>query len=474
MNKDEIARHFNTIAPKYDEWKKRNSYYYDCLKNFFRENTQETDNVVDIGCGTGSILAAVRGKHKLGVDISENMIRIARNKFPEIEFRVHDCETPLAEKHTFDVAILADVADHCADLLNLLENANLFLRKGGRLCITTMNPAWEPLYKLAELFKMKMPEGEHSFLPNQVLAGFLPLRGFRTIETSARFLIPKRIPLLSDKVNRIAARFNAFHCICAVQTLVAEKVNHYERDFSSPLSCSVIVPCLNEQDNIEQCVSRIPEIGNKTEVIIVDDGSTDETLRIAEQAASSDRRIKVISYGTNKGKGYAVRKGFDAAGCDIVMILDADMTVPPEELPIFFRAIAEGCGEFANGTRMIYPPEKQAMRLLNKIGNFFFGIVLSWLLSQRISDTLCGTKALRRADYGRIHMGNDKWGDFDLLFGAAENGLHIVEVPVHYKSRKAGESKMKPFSHCLLLLGVCFNWFLRSKLRRRHTATAIK
>src|SRR5207248_2562579 len=173
-------------------------------------------------------------------------------------------------------------------------------------------------------------------------------------------------------------------------------------------------------------------------------------------------------------KGDAVRKGFEAARGDVLMILDADLTVPPEDLPRFFDAIASGKAEFVNGTRLVYPMEERAMKFANYLGNKLFSSLFTWLLGQRIRDTLCGTKALRREDYARISAGRasfgdfDPFGDFDLLFGAARLGLRIVDVPVRYRRRRAGVSKVRVVRHGLLLLAMSAFAFRRFTLARRR------
>lgn len=472
MEKQAIKDHFESIAHDYDKWKKKNYYYYNSLKEFFKKNVGPDDKVIEFGCGTGDILNAVAAKHKVGLDIAEEMIKRAREKYPDITFRQHDCETPFPEAGDFDVAILADIIDHITDILKLYAAVNNSLKIGGRMCISSINPIWSPVFDLAECLGRKMPEGEHNFVPNRFLIEFLKLRGFRFISLSARFLIPRKIPLVSNLVNRMAPKIPLLNRFCMIQTIIAEKITDWREEYDSDLSCSVVIPCFNEEANIESCTARVPAMGKWTEVIVVDDGSSDSTAEKVHRIMKRNDRVRLISYSPNHGKGYAVKQGFDNAKGDIIMILDADMTVMPEELPLFFRPIADGTADFANGTRMIYPQEKQAMRFLNHIGNFFFGTILSWLLSRKISDTLCGTKALKRTDYSNIHMGADRWGDFDLLFGAAENKLRIVEIPVHYKARTGGESKMNPIKHTLVLLKVCFIWFFRLKLKigRRRKA----
>jgi glycosyltransferase involved in cell wall biosynthesis len=185
------------------------------------------------------------------------------------------------------------------------------------------------------------------------------------------------------------------------------------------------------------------------------DGTQEEINRII--AAYPEKDIRLILQ-DGQGKGDAVRKGFSAAKGDILMILDADLTVPPEDLPKFYRALAENHGEFINGCRLVYPMEKQAMRFLNYIGNKFFSIMFTWILNQRFKDTLCGTKALLKKDYEKIQanrsfFGNfDPFGDFDLIFGAVKQNLKVVEVPIRYRERTYGRTNINRFRHGILLM----------------------
>jgi glycosyltransferase involved in cell wall biosynthesis len=235
----------------------------------------------------------------------------------------------------------------------------------------------------------------------------------------------------------------------------------------------VIVPCRNEAGNIAQILERTPTLGRGTELIFVDGRSTDGTVERIQEAMAryqGPHTIRLLHQGEGVGKGDAVRKGFEAATGEVLLILDADVTVDPEALPKFYDAIADGHGEFINGSRLVYPMEQQAMRVLNLVGNKFFSLVFTWLLEQRLRDTLCGTKALLRRDYVKIKAGReyfgdfDPFGDFDLLFGAAKQNLKIVEVPVRYRDRIYGETKISRFQHGLLLLRMCWIAYKRFKL----------
>jgi glycosyltransferase involved in cell wall biosynthesis len=228
-------------------------------------------------------------------------------------------------------------------------------------------------------------------------------------------------------------------------------------------------------------------MGSHTEIIFVDGNSNDGTVEMIEEVIRENagrRDVKLIHQvppgsadgaGHGKmlklGKGDAVRKGFAAAQGEVLMILDADLTVPPEDLPKFYLALVEGSGDFINGSRLVYPMEREAMRFLNKLANKAFGALFTWLIEQRLKDTLCGTKVLLKRDYERIVAGRsffgdfDPFGDFDLLFGAAKQSLKIVEVPVRYRERTYGDVKIRRFKHGLLLLKMSAIAFAKLKLR---------
>ena len=221
----------------------------------------------------------------------------------------------------------------------------------------------------------------------------------------------------------------------------------------------MVVAARNESGHIDELMARIPEMGAGTEIIFVEGNSTDDTYQAIERSIANNphKNCRLLKQ-PGKGKGDAVRAGFAVATGDILMILDADITVPPEDLPRFYDLIANGEAEFVNGVRLVYPMDTDAMRFANLIGNKFFSWAFSWLLGQPIRDTLCGTKVLSRADYQRIadnraYFGDfDPFGDFDLLFGASRLGLRIRDVPIHYKERVYGSSNISRFRHGLLLI----------------------
>ena len=291
---------------------------------------------------------------------------------------------------------------------------------------------------------------------------FLNLAGFEIVKKGKRFLIPKYIPLIGTLFNRYLDKLPLLKNFCLTSYIVAKPVCSNIR-WESKYSTSVIIPARNEKGNIEEAVHRMPNLGKSTEIIFVEGNSNDGTWEEIQRVYSKYKKdclIKIMQQ-DGIGKGDAVRKGFDAAGGDIVMILDADLTVMPEELSKFYEIIATGKGEFVNGSRLVYQMEKQAMRFLNIVGNKFFSLLFTWLLDQRFKDTLCGTKVLFKQDYleikeGRDYFGNfDPFGDFDLIFGASKINLKIIELPIRYRQRVYGDTNISRFRHGYILLKMC-------------------
>jgi glycosyltransferase involved in cell wall biosynthesis len=210
----------------------------------------------------------------------------------------------------------------------------------------------------------------------------------------------------------------------------------------------VVIPARNEAGNIADIFRRVPEMGAGTELIFVEGNSTDDTYATIEKAiASNPGRKSTLLKQTGKGKGDAVRKGFSNSAGDVLMIL-----------PRYYEALSSGKGEFINGVRLVYPMEREAMRLFNLLANKFFSVAFSWLLGQQVKDTLCGTKVLRKIDYDTIadnreYFGDfDPFGDFDLLFGAAKLNLKFVDIPVRYAERTYGQTKIARWRSGLILL----------------------
>jgi SAM-dependent methyltransferase/glycosyltransferase involved in cell wall biosynthesis len=488
MNVAQIRAHFDRYAPERDEWKRRNGYYHETLARLCQAVIPPSARVLELGCGTGDLLASVRPGLGVGIDVSGSMLRAARAKYPGLHFIQGDVGC-LPLNGTFDYVILSDLVGHLSDIQSTLDGLRAVTHPGTRIIVTYYNFVWQPMLQLGVRLGLNMPQHQQNWLGMADIRNLLTLSDFVVQQEGVRVLVPRRVPLIGDWLNERLVNHPLLRWSALVQYFVARPMPETPADAS--LSCTVLIPCRNEAGNIAGAVERTPMMGSRTELIFVDGDSSDGTVERIEEEIVRWRGIKDIrlihqvvrqseaaaTSGTpsdlmlSLGKGDAVRKGFAAATCDVLMILDADLTVPPEELPKFFKAIAQGKGRFINGTRLVYPLEDEAMKFFNMLGNKFFSWVFTWLLGQRIKDTLCGTKVLRKADYERIAAGRayfgdfDPFGDFDLLFGAARLGLPLIEVPVRYRRRVFGDSKVRLIKHGILLLRMSWIGFLRLRLK---------
>ncbi|KKQ82686.1 MAG: NAD-dependent epimerase/dehydratase, partial [Candidatus Woesebacteria bacterium GW2011_GWA1_38_8] len=412
------------ITKNLDYWKEKNWYFHNAIQNIFKSYIPENSSVLQIGYGLGDALASLYPKIAVSIDDDESLIEISRTRFPSVNF-VQSKPEEMKIKGKFDYAILPNSIVHFYDIQKVLENISRLLNVGSKVVMTTSNPKWEPIFSILEKLNLKRPENLRNWLRLKDIENIFEISGFEIEESGYSLLIPTHFPFISNKINNLIKGSGFLSKYCAVQYIVAKKSKPTK---SKKLSCTVLIPCFNEEENIEKAIATVPKMGKKTEIVVVDGGSSDKTSKIVKHLMKRMKNVKLITYKTPKSKGYAVKMGFDGVATDVMMIQDADMTVPPEELIRFYKLLANGKAKFVNGTRLFYPMEDQAMRNLNLIGNIIFGHIFSWLLGQRITDTLCGTKAMFKKDYKKIKMSGTSWGDFDLLFGASENKLNIIEL----------------------------------------------
>ncbi|MBI4376056.1 MAG: glycosyltransferase [Elusimicrobia bacterium] len=458
-----LKAYFEQHAQERDRWKSRSRYYHERISHLVRGLIPAGQKVAEIGCGTGDLLSALSPSGGMGIDFSHRMIEIARSKYPALQFTVDDLEQ-LGSQEPCDYVVLSDVLGSLADVWLGLRQLHKLCHPGTRVIITHYNYLWEPLLRMSEALGLKARQPLQHWLPLADIENLMALNGFRVVRKGYSMLLPIWLPGLSYLVNRFLAPIPGLRRLCLVQYLVARPELPRPQAPKPEPSVSIVVPCLDEEGHILPLVERLPRLGAFTEVVFVDGGSTDGTVQKIERVLSEGRegfRFKLIHQGGRFGKGDAVRKGFAACSGEILMILDADLSVAPEDLPKFYLALIESRGELINGSRLNYPMEDEAMRYLNNMGNKLFGMALSWLIDRHVRDTLCGTKALSREHYERIktqrdYFGEfDPFGDFDLLFGAARLGLEIVDMPVRYRSRAYGATKISRFKHGALLARMC-------------------
>lgn len=457
QNTNSLRTFYNSVANARDFWKKKSAFYHEELARFYKFTISKNKKVIEIGCGTGDLLASLKPSYGVGIDIAEKMLNQAVKKYPKLHFMRGDAQNlPISE--TFDYVVASDLVGNLNDVQTAFSQFRKVSDEKTRIIITYYNYLWELPLTLAEKIGLKMPQPKQNWLSRNDIESLLNLADLEVIKSGAFLLFPLKIPILSDLFNRFMAKFPLISHLCLVQYTIARLKPNYYSD--KEYSVSVVIPARNEKGNIEQAVIRTPKLGSSTELIFVEGHSTDGTYEEIKRVAKKYRNTKSIHYFKSpiKGKGNAVRIGFAKAKGNALIILDADMTVPPEDLTKFYHCLRAGKGDLVIGSRLIYPLENEAMRFLNILGNKFFSMVFTILLDQPIKDTLCGTKALLRDDYEKItanrqYFGNfDPYGDFDLIFGASKLNLKITEIPIRYKERTYGRSNISRFIHGLLLL----------------------
>lgn len=451
----ERMAHWNAVARQMDQGVNLGKHYHRRLAEIYKFLVAPGQRVLEIGCAQGDLLAELQPSQGVGVDFSGEMIERAAARHPELHLVQADAlDLDLDEK--FDVIILSDLVNDLWDVQAAFEQIARLTTSRTRIVINTYSRLWEPLLALTERLGLANPTLYQNWLTTEDVVNLLNLSGFECIRHWQDILWPLQTPLLAALANRYLVRLWPFRALALTNFIVA-------RPRPQPLdrqpSVSVIIPARNEAGNIELAFERIPEMGSEMELVFVEGHSKDDTYAVIEQAiaAHPERTCKLLKQ-TGQGKGDAVRVGFAHASGDILMILDADLTVPPEDLARFYKVLCSGQGEFVNGVRLVYPMEDEAMRLLNLTGNKFFSLAFSWLLGQSIKDTLCGTKALWKSEYdmiaaNRAYFGDfDPFGDFDLLFGAAKLNLKIVDLPIRYRQRVYGRTNIHRWKHGWLLL----------------------
>ena len=363
----------------------------------------------------------------------------------------------------FDHLVLNYLTGYLGDIQQSLTNLRSAAHERTRLHLTTLNTPWGFVLRLCTKLGLVMPQPASNWLSLDDLVNLLELAGWEVVRKETLQLLPAEIPLVSSFFNRFLVRLPLIRQFGVTVWLTARP--RRACPVAGDITCSVIVPARNESGNIRAALERIPILGRRTEVIFVEGHSRDDTWAVIQREVADYRGPHAVRALQQPGKGKwdAVFTGFGVAQGDVLVIQDADLTAPPEDLAKFYEALISGGAEFVNGSRLVYPMEKRAMRFLNLLGNKFFATALSYVLGQAVKDSLCGTKMLLRSDYQRllkriVVLGDfDPFGDFNLLFGAALLNLRIRDLPVRYKDRTYGETNISRFSHGWLLLKM--TWF---------------
>jgi len=447
---DEVARNYSHDGLFRGRYHRRLAAIYGFL-------VPPGQRVLEIGCAQGDLLAALRPSIGIGVDFSGEMLGRARGRHPHLEFIEADAHD-LRMDQPFDTIILSDLINDLWDVQGVLETVARVAQPQTRIILNFYSRLWHLPLALGERLGLAAPKLEQNWLTSEDVTNLLNISGLEVIRTWPEILCPVPVPVLENLANRVLVKLWPFRA-AALSNFVIARPRPSTQPVSIGRTVSVIIPARNEAGNIESIFRRVPNLGLQTELVFVEGHSRDDTFATIEAAiaAHPERRCQLLRQ-TGEGKGDAVREGFAKARGDILMILDADLTVPPEDLGRFYAALVHGHGEFINGVRLVYPMEKQAMRLLNFLGNKFFSWAFTFLLGQPIKDTLCGTKVLWRSCYEQIaanrsHFGDfDPFGDFDLLFGAARLNQKVVDLPTRYRERQYGTTNIHRWKHGLLLL----------------------
>ena len=430
--------HWDSIYKERDSEAGLGKSYRWHLAKIYRYLISQGSSVLEIGCGRGDLLSAVAPEQGVGIDFSPVAVEQATVRHPGLEFVC--CEaTKYQPQQDFDVIILSDLLNDIWDVQELFSLVCAWCSPHTRVIINSYSRVWQPPISLGRALGWATPTLPQNWLTRNDVLNLMYLEGIDPVSTREEILWPLNTPVIQSVCNRYLARIWPFN-IFALSYFIVGRVPQPEVKPDSTVS--VVVAARNEEGNIREIFDSVPEIGGGTELVFVEGNSKDNTYEVIQQeiSARNSDNVKLFKQ-DGTGKGNAVRKGFANATGDVLMILDADLTVPPEDLSRFFKVLIEGKAEYVNGVRLVYPMDDQAMRFFNFLGNKFFSLAFSWLLGRQIKDTLCGTKVMTRRNYeaiaaNRSYFGDfDPFGDFDLIFGAAKLNLKFVDLPVRYSER---------------------------------------
>jgi SAM-dependent methyltransferase len=462
---DEVRRFYEEHHDSIERSRRRHRYYYEYLTRVMRVRVPEGQRVLDLGCGSGHLLAALRPSVGVGIDISRPAVREATERYggPGLRFLEGDFADPRVLARAggpFDAILLVNVVTHLTDVQAALDALHAVSHARTRVLVYSYSRLWQPLLRLAEMLGMKHRQPPEAWLPPEEIETMISLADFEVVRRDEHVVCPVRVPLLAELANRYLGRLPLLDELSLVFGIIARpSPSRSVAARPSRPSVSVVIPCRNEEGHIGPLVGSLPALPDGSEFLFVEGHSTDDTAGAIRQAIAAHPGEPLRFFQQpGKGKGDAVRFGFAQARGDVLLILDSDMGVAPADVPKFVEALGRGKAEMVNGSRLVYPMEGKAMRFLNLLANKLFALLFTWLLGQQVRDTLCGTKALWREDYERIaanraYFGDfDPFGDFDLLFGAARLNLRIVDVAVRYRERRYGATNISRFRHGWLLL----------------------
>jgi len=474
-NKQKIINHFDSLAKYRSLWIKKSYGFYSEDIRVMKELIPDNSKILEIGCGNGHLINALKPSYGLGLDISKKMIDEAQSEFQNIDFIHGDIENENIFKKIntdFDYIIISDTIGYFNDIEKVLNRLHDVCNSNTRIIIAYYSPFWEPILNFAAKMKLKMPELPKALLNEIDVSSLLESSKYETVKKQNKILLPFKLLGIGRLINRYLACFPIVSNLCLRNYVIARSLKSSQ--FDLPKSASVIIPCRNERGNVRNALDRLPVFTDNIEIIFVEghssDGTWDEVKKVIKDKNFIRKGFKMKAFQQKGvGKADAVFAAFDKAKNDVLIILDGDLTVPPEDIPKFWNKISTGEAEYINGSRLIYPMENEAMRFLNYIANKMFSILFTWLLGQRYTDTLCGTKVIRRKHYLQAvkrnkQFGNfDPFGDFFIIFGASRLNLKMIEVPIRYRAREYGSTQISRFSHGFLLIRMLIFAFFKLK-----------
>lgn len=441
------------------KFRKQNSFYHNDLESLAKNLIPSAASVIEFGCKRGELLASLPNKIKVGVDDRE-LITSAKSKHRKIKFLSTEEIPGKLKGQKFDYIYLSNFLSTTADIQEFLVTLKKISHEETKIIIVYFNYFWKPLIDLCLRMGLIYPSGKESnWLSGDDINNLFYLEEYTGIKSGKRFLFPFRIPILFNLINKYLSQLPLINSLCITNYMIFKPVS-----LKKEYSVSVVIPARNEEGNMKGIIKKIPKLGKSMEIIFVEGHSKDATYKVIKEEIKKYKgktKARLIKQ-KGIGKGDAVREGFAKARNELLFVFDSDLTVGTKDLPKFYNAVSTGKGDLVMGSRLIYPMEELAMRFLNILGNKFFSIAFTFLLDQKIRDTLCGTKVILRSKYREIEKNRklfgdfDPFGDFDLIFGSAKLNYKILEIPVRYKQRVYGVTNISRFSHGLLLLKMAY------------------
>ena len=429
---------------------KKKRFFRQSVIEFLEYSTMTDKKILIIGGNVGEDVNRLKPSYSVelfdpNINALDMPIKSTNPNITYVKRSILDFESDVV----FDYIIFYESLNYEGDLYKIFTKLKKLANRDTKIFVLEVNPLLLFVLKILRTIGLVTPPLSRNMLALGDLENLVNVFGFDTLDIGYRFLIPFKLLGVRDIVNSIIARTPYLRHFCFGQYIVFRL--HPLEDSHQRLSCSVVIPCYNEEGNIRECISRIPNFGLWREIVVVNDGSKDRTEAIVREMMNGRSDIRLITYEKNGGKGYAVNMGWQESKGDVLMMLDCDSTTPPEEMVLFHDAMEKGA-EFINGTRLIYPREKHSIPFFNRLGVSFFAHLISWITQKRITDTFCGTKVFLRKHWNCFQIKEFLWADWDLFFTAAKYRMKMVEIPVHYKTRKFGETKMRPLKHGTILL----------------------